>query len=86
MVCPADVAVGSAVPGEPRCPLGWQWPAASPCLGIPSHSMRMKMGHLHLSKTSSSASCPRDGGAQPPSLLAGQKHHRGHGHGVLLWH
>jgi len=30
----------------------------------------MKTGHLHPSESSSSALCPRDGGARPPSSLA----------------
>lgn len=57
-------------------------PAAHPRLGAPGYSMRMKTGHLHLSKTSSSAPCPRAGGAQPPTLLASHEHQRGLGQGV----
>lgn len=57
-------------------------PAAHPLLSTPGHSTSMKTGHLHLSKMSSSAPCPRAGGAQPPSSLASREHQRGLGWGT----
>lgn len=61
-------------------------PSPRPCLGTPGCSMCTKTGQLHLSKTSSSATCPGDGGARPLSSPVAASAVEGPSLGVPPWH